>query len=113
MRWNITEMLVSPTTGTAFAKAGCTDELSVIIWYKGNYFLRPDNMLHTTALGVFVDGQVRDFTIIHSMPWSAELWQKLVKKSDCPGNNHPGVRVCDKQKDCLFELCPYGVQKSP
>jgi len=112
MRWNITEMLVSPTTKTAFAKAGFTDELSVIIWYKGSYFLRPGNILHTTSLGEFVNGEARDFTIIHSMPWSADAWYKLKTKTNCPGNYNSSLRFCDKQDTCLFELCPYGIKIS-
>ncbi|MGP3591850.1 hypothetical protein [Vagococcus sp. WN89Y] len=110
MRWNITEMLVSPGTRMAFAKAGLTNELSVIIWYEGLYFLRPGNILHTTSLGVFVDGEERDFTIIHSMPWSAETWEKLKTKTNCPGNYNKSLRSCDTQDMCLFELCPYGIK---
>lgn len=110
MRWNITEMLVSPTTKTAFALARSTPELAVIVWYKGNYFLRPDNILHTHPEHFTVDGKARDFNIIHTLPFFPSVWQTLKRGCLCPGNDDVSLRTCENQTLCEFELCPYGIK---
>ncbi|AMO49632.1 hypothetical protein GA0061071_105148 [Kosakonia oryzendophytica] len=110
MHWNITDMLVSPATGTAFALARNTSELSVIIWYKGSYFLRPNNKLKTDAQGVIVDGKSRNFNIVHTMPFFPSVWRTIKNSCNCPGNDNVSLRNCDQQQDCLFELCPYGIK---
>lgn len=45
MRWDITDMLLSPTTGTAFAVARNSENLSVIVWYRGNYFFASEQLV--------------------------------------------------------------------
>ncbi|QJT80883.1 anti-adapter protein iraM [Kosakonia sp. MUSA4] len=110
MRWNITEMLVSPTTKTAFALAHNTPELAVIFWYKGNYFLRPDNILHTYQEHFVVNGKTCDFNIIHTLPFYPSIWQTLKKGCHCPGNEDISLRTCEHQKICEFDLCPYGIK---
>lgn len=110
MRWNITEMLVSPTTRTAFALARSTPEMAVIVWYKGSYFLRPDNILNMDKEHFTVDGKPRDFNIIHTLPFYPSVWQTLKKGCHCPGNEDVSLRSCENQKNCEFELCPYGIK---
>lgn len=110
MRWNITEMLVSPTTGTAFALARSTPEMAVIVWYKGSYFLRPDNILHTHTGHFTVDGKIRDFSIIHMLPYFPSVWQTIKRGCHCPGNDDVSLRACYNHGICEFDLCPYGIK---
>ncbi|WP_342325392.1 anti-adapter protein iraM [Kosakonia sp. BYX6] len=110
MRWNITDMLVSPTTGTAFAVASNSAGKSVIVWYKGDYFLRPNNSLQTDAKGIIVNGKMHQFSVIHTMPYFHHTWEKLKNSCHCPGNDNISLRTCDQQHGCLFELCPYGIK---
>ncbi|SFT68575.1 hypothetical protein SAMN05192562_1011498 [Kosakonia arachidis] len=110
MRWSITETLVSPTTKTAFALARNTPGLMIIFWYKGNYFLRPDNILYTYQEHLTVDGKECDFDIIHTLPFFPCVWQTLRKGCRCPGNENISLRTCDHQKNCAFDICPYGIK---
>ncbi|MFE4110207.1 anti-adapter protein iraM [Kosakonia sp. YIM B13611] len=110
MRWDITDMLLSPTTGTAFAVARNSENLSVIVWYRGNYFLRPNNHLHTDGSRVSIDGKLQNFRVIHTMPFFPAIWRTLKNSCHCPGNDNVSLRNCEKQQTCLFELCPYGIK---
>lgn len=113
MRWDIMDMLLSPTTGTAFAVAKSTADLSVIIWYRGEYFLRPNNHLRTNGEHVYIDGKRQEFRIIHAMPFFPFIWQTLKNSCHCPGNDNVSLRTCEKQQSCIFELCPYGIKMIP
>ncbi|WLI77447.1 anti-adapter protein iraM [Kosakonia sp. H02] len=111
MRWNITDMLVSPTTGTAFAVARTLNNKALIIWYRGDYFLRPGDLLLTDLKGIIIEGRMRDFKVIHTMPYFPTIWNTLKKSCRCPGNDNISLRECNNQEGCLFELCPYGIKK--
>ncbi|MGY5956977.1 anti-adapter protein iraM [Kosakonia sp. BK9b] len=109
MRWNITDMLVSPSTGTAFAVARSAAEQEIILWYKGDYFLRPDDTLHITREGHVIDEKERKLTLIHALPYFPTLWRTIKKSTACPGNDNVSLRNCEKP-ECVFELCPYGIK---
>ncbi len=79
MRWNITDMLVSPATGTAFALARTQQDKAVIVWYRGHYFLRPGNILVTDSKGIIIDGRMHEFKVIHTMPYFPTIWKTLKK----------------------------------
>ena len=110
MRWNITDMLVSSATGTAFAIARNAAGKSVILWYRSDYYLRPGNILQTDSKGIILDGRIQDFRVIHTMPYFPTIWRTLKNSCECPGNDNVSLRSCDKQRKCLFELCPYGIK---
>ena len=112
MRWNITDMLVSPATGTAFALARTQHDKAVIVWYRGHYFLRPGNILVTDSKGIIMDGRMHEFKVIHTMPYFPTIWNTLKNSCSCPGNDNISLRECDKQNECLFPLCPYGIKLS-
>ncbi len=113
MRWSITDMLVSPSTGTAFAIARNSDHLSIIVWYRGDYFLRPDNHLRIEGSRIVIDGRAQELRVIHTMPFFPAIWKTLKNSCCCPGNDDVSLRKCDKQQQCLFELCPYGIKMFP
>ncbi|WP_072037714.1 hypothetical protein [Enterobacter sp. Bisph1] len=113
MRWDITDMLLSPTTGTAFAVARNSDQFSVIVWYRGNYFLRTNNHLEIEGSLIFIDGKVQDLRVIHTMPFIPSIWRTLKNSCHCPGNENISLRTCERQNECLFELCPYGIKMFP
>lgn len=110
MRWNIAQMLVSPTTKTAFALARNTPGQTVIFWYKGNHFLRPDNVLHTYHEHLTVDGKECSVDIIHTLPFFPYVWQTLRKGCRCPGNENISLTTCEHQNNCEFDICPYGIK---
>lgn len=109
MEWDIDAMLASPCTGTAFARATSGKGLRLIIWYKGSWFLRPDNKLITSQVGLFVNDKPRDINIIHCFPYSDALWESLKSNAQCPGNSEPRLDNCQQVQNCLFKLCPYGI----
>ena len=111
MHWDITEMLASPTTGTAFAIAVSPKGFKVILWYKGSYFLRPDNNIFTSSIGLLVNNQPRDIDVIHLFPYRAAFWQTTKAGAQCPGNELPHLEQCSRSSACQFELCPYGIEK--
>ncbi|WJD49832.1 anti-adapter protein iraM [Enterobacter sp. PGRG2] len=110
MTWKIIDSLASPDTGTYFSIAQTSKNLKLILWCKGDYFLRQGNAFLTGELGLFVDGKLRNISVIHASPYNAKLWQNLLKKTDCPGNTRDFVTPCPKDKKCRFALCPFGLK---
>lgn len=110
MDWFIKHALVCPGTGTAFAIASCMRNLKLILWYRGDYFLREGNTLSTSPFGLIVNGKKRDLVIVHAFPFSSSLWDSFSNGIDCPGNTHPFIAECPKRPECLFKYCPYGVK---
>ncbi|NIY47455.1 anti-adapter protein IraM [Cedecea colo] len=111
MDWFIKQTFVCPNTGTAFALATCMRNLKLILWYRGDYFLREGNILSTSPYGLIVNGKERELVIMHAFPFSSTLWTSFRNNIHCPGNNHPFIRECAERWKCLFENCPYGISK--
>lgn len=110
MDWFIKQALACPNTGTTFAKASCMRNLKLILWYRGDYFLRQGNTLSTSPFGLIVNGKRRDLIIAHAFPFSPSLWNSLINNMDCPGNTDQFIAECPKRPKCMFKHCPYGVK---
>ncbi|MCK1967978.1 anti-adapter protein iraM [Franconibacter sp. IITDAS19] len=110
MNWKIIDSLASPDTGSFFSIAQSSRNLKLILWCKGDYFLRQGNILTTAALGLLVDGRPRNISVIHASPYNPDIWQNLVHKTNCPGNTKAALTFCQKENGCLFALCPYGLK---
>lgn len=110
MDWKIIDSLASPDTGSFFSIAQTSKNLKLILWCKGDYFLRQGNILTTAALGLLVDGRPRTISVIHASPYNPHIWQNLVNKTNCPGNTKAVLTACQKGSGCLFALCPYGLK---
>lgn len=111
MNWKIIDSLACPETGTAFAAVMSAKSLKLILWYRGDYFLRTGNTLTTAFSGVFIDGRRRNVEIMHASPYNTRLWSRLIKQTSCPGNTRTCHGFCPQEKKCLFTLCPYGLRK--
>lgn len=110
MDWEIEQTLVCPKTGTGFAVASAVKNMKLIVWYKGNYFLRTGNILSHSPFGVIVNGRRTSIAIIHTFHYSGALWQTFKNRITCPGNDEPGIINCQHRKTCIFTLCPYGAK---
>ena len=108
MDWFIKRVIACPKTGTGFALASSMNNLSLILWYRGDYFLHTENTLSTSPFGLIVNGKRRNIEIIHAFPYSPSLWYSFRSKNDCPGNDEPFIRECQERQSCLFKTCPYG-----
>ncbi|WES70223.1 anti-adapter protein IraM [Superficieibacter sp. HKU1] len=110
MDWEIEHTLVCPVTGTGFAIASAVKNMKLILWYKGNYFLRKGNILTHSPFGVIVNGRRTSIAIIHTFHYSGALWNTFKNRISCPGNDDPTLTVCHRYKECVFTLCPYGAK---
>lgn len=109
MEWLIERNLVCPSTGAAFAVISSYRNLRIILWYKSHYFLRPGGEVIVSDLGIVVNGNIRDISLLHAFPFNENLWQTFEKSLDCPGNKDPALHHCDRKDTCPFDMCPYGV----
>ena len=111
MDWTIIDSLANPDTGTYFALAQTSSNLKLILWCQGDYFLRENNVLSTGAAGLYVDGRLRNVAVMHAAPFNPQLWQAMVRNTQCPGNDKSCTTCCPEERTCLFTLCPYGMRK--
>lgn len=111
MNWKIIDSLASPDTGSFFSVAQTARNLKLILWCKGDYFLRQGSTLTTAAHNLLVDGRLQNIMIIHASPYNPQIWQNLVRKTHCPGNTKDVLTRCPEETTCLFKLCPYGLKK--
>ncbi len=112
MDWEIEDTLVCPATGTGFAVATAVKNMKLILWYKGNYFLRTGNALNNGPSGISVNGRKTPITIIHTFHHSTALWQIFKNRISCPGNDNQTMINCPQSNECAFTLCPYGARST-
>lgn len=112
MNWNIQKFIACPDTGTMYSLAVSAKNLQMILWCKGDYFLRQGSVMDSTPFGMVVNGKVRKIQVLHAFPYSLSLWDYFKERTLCPGNEMPEIRRCPRQTVCAFELCPYGAQET-
>jgi hypothetical protein len=108
MEWKINHTLACPKTGTSFAQIS-TSNLRLILWYRGDYFLREGNIVATNPFGVIVNDRITEIEFIHAFPFTMQLWESFKTNTDCPGNQDPLITKCCRRPHCLLQNCPYGV----
>lgn len=109
MEWVVENQLVCPQTGTFFALASGAKNLKLILWYKGNYFIRSGNVIRTGYFGLHINGRARSLEILHAFPFSQPVWNTFKSAMNCPGNDGNMANRCLNAEPCLFQLCPYGL----
>lgn len=68
MNWNIQKFIVCPDTGTMYSLAVSAKNLQMILWCKGDYFLRQGSVMDSTPFGMVVNGKVRKIQVLHAFP---------------------------------------------
>ncbi|HFZ8995632.1 TPA: anti-adapter protein iraM [Citrobacter freundii] len=111
MDWKIIDSLADPNTGSYFSVVQGSKNLKLILWCRGDYFLRQNSKLSTGEQGLYVNDQLRNISVLHVLPYNVRLWQTLIKKTDCPGNTNKSLVCCPVNKKCLLKPCPYIPQK--
>lgn len=112
MYWVVENRMVCPRTGTFFIHVLTVKNLRLIIWYKGEYFISIGSVLITGPFGIAVDGRLRSLQILRTFPFKPTFWSTFLENSCCPGNDGMLVTRCERHRDCVFALCPYGAMKS-
>ncbi len=55
MDWFIKRIIACSKTGNGFSIASSMNNLSLILWYRGDYFWHTENTLSTSSLGLIVN----------------------------------------------------------
>ena len=111
MEWKVIEIIASPDTGTIFGRVETHYGLNYILWFKGEYYLRPGEVITTCKQGILVDNRRRRVWVVHAIPFSSTRWMGLQRLNDCPGNRQNAEQSCPVDKPCRFTLCPFGLKK--
>lgn len=111
MEWKIVETIASPETGTFFGKVETTYGLNYILWFKGDYYVRPGEVVTMTEKGILIDNRRRRVWIAHAMPYSSIRWLGFRMKNECPGNRCELNQRCNSTAQCRFKLCPFGLKQ--
>lgn len=110
MDWLIKQTIICPKTASAYSVATqIRTDRKLILYYHGNYFMWKGNVLTVGPCGLIVNGRPPELKILHTMPYSDYLWETLKQHIQCPGNNEPYLRKCEKRAECIFKECPYGL----
>lgn len=110
MEWKIVETIASPETGTFFGRVETTYGLSYILLFKGDYYVRPGEVVTMTEKGILIDNRRRRVWIAHAIPYSSICWLGFRMKNDCPGNRREMSQRCESESPCQFTLCPFGLK---
>ncbi len=111
MEWKIVETVASPETGTFFGKVETSYGLNYILWFKGDYYVRPGEVVMMTEKGILIDDRRRPVWIAHVMTYSSVRWLGFRMKNECPGNRRDMSQQCDRELPCRFKLCPFGLKQ--
>lgn len=111
MEWKIVETVASPETGTFYGKVETSYGLNYILWFKGDYYVRPREFVMMTEKGILIDNRRRRVWIAHAMPYSSIRWLGLRMKNECPGNRREKSHRCDSELPCRFKICPFGLKQ--
>lgn len=107
MDWNIQQFMVCPESGTMYSQVLSARNLRLILWCKGDYFLRQGSVLCCSPFGIVVNGKIRQIEVLHAFPYSPSLWDSLQGRSLCPGNGNPVINQCSRLAACVLQRCPY------
>lgn len=110
MEWKIVETVASPETGTLYGKVETSYGLNYILWFKGDYYVRPGEVVMMTEKGMLIDNRQRRVWIVQAMPYSSIRWLGIRMKNECPGNRREMSQRCDSGLPCQFKLCPFGLR---
>jgi len=113
MEWKIVEIVASPDSGTIFGKVETPYGLNYILWFKGDYYVRPGEIVTMTETGMLINHRRQRVWIAQTMPYSSIRWLGFRMKNECPGNRHDGSQRCDRELPCQFKHCPFGLTHSP
>lgn len=112
MRWEVSYTVFSPHTGTAFAVVSSVQNLRMILWYQGAYYLHKDSIIETASSGLIVNEKIRDIRVLQVFPFNVGLWADLVLKHRCPGSTEPFIRRCSMSVNCRLAPCPFGATRA-
>lgn len=110
MNWIIERNLVCPSTGCGFALMSGSENLHMILWYKGGDYLRAYDVLKSSDFGFVINDRIRNIKCLHLFPFDSSLWRTFEKTLSCPGNHDPLLNTCPRKGTCKIPLCPFGVQ---
>lgn len=106
--WISLGTIVSPITGTFFTKIVTQHNHKYLLWYKGDYLIKPGDKIKVSNNGFVVSGQLRSVNIIQIDKYSPTLWRVMHNMSSCPGDREPENPYCKSTTRCIFKSCPHG-----
>lgn len=106
--WVSLGTVVSPITGTFFSKIVTQHNHKYVIWYKGNYLIKPGDKIYIINNRFIISNQLRDINIIQIDKYSPTLWRVMDSMSSCPGEPQEDNIYCTSAARCIFETCPHG-----
>lgn len=106
-RWVALSTLASPVSGTFFTKIRTEHNHKYVIWYKGNYWLQPGDVISISGSILYIGGRVLQVNIIEIDRYIPTIWRVMSKISSCTGGKEPGSSYCSSRLKCIFKICPY------
>lgn len=106
----VIDCFVCPSTGTTFILVLTETNRKIVIWAITNRLLHPGEKI------LINDGELRlreDYDLCRLILMSkmeAGIWKNIKKSMTCPGNLRKKPEICNYQKKCHFESCPYNIQ---
>ncbi|MCU6412940.1 hypothetical protein [Enterobacter cloacae] len=92
--WISLGTIVSPITGTFFTKIITQHNHKYLLWYKGDYLIKPGDKITVNNNGFIISEKLRAVNIIQIDKYSPTLWRVMHNMSSCPGDREPETPYC-------------------
>ena len=109
--WISLGTIVSPITGTFFTKIITQYNHKYLLWYHGEYLIKPGDNIKVNKNGIVISEKLRKINIIQIDKYSPTLWRVMHNMSSCPGDKEPENSFCTSSVRCIFKTCPYGKKR--
>ncbi|WP_248725075.1 hypothetical protein [Enterobacter cloacae] len=106
--WILLGTIVSPITGTFFTKIITQYNHKYLLWYKGDYLIKPGDKITVNNNGFIISEKLRAVNIIQIDKYSPTLWRVMHNMFSCPGDREPETPYCASTTRCIFKTCPHG-----
>lgn len=81
--WISLGTIVSPITGTFFTKIITQYNHKYLLWYNGEYLIKPGDNIKFNNNGIVVSEKLRKINIIQIDKYSPTLWRVMHNMSSC------------------------------